>query len=156
MYAHILVPLDGSSLAEQVLPHVTMLVARNPEVLITLLRAVPPIYPIYADASAWMGTLDDQIDMLQKEAQEYLEKIATGLRQQGLRVETEVSGLPAAEAIVSYAEANDVKLIAIATHGRGGLSRWVFGSVTQKVLQATRVPMLVIRPMAEKEGLIWI
>jgi nucleotide-binding universal stress UspA family protein len=52
----------------------------------------------------------------------------------------------AAEAILDYTEQHKVDLIAIATHGRSGVSRWVFGSVTQKVIQAAPVPVLVIRP----------
>jgi nucleotide-binding universal stress UspA family protein len=156
MYTHILVPLDGSGLAEQVLPHAKMLASQATAPLITLLRSVPPIYPVGAEAGGMFISLDEQIDALQKEAQEYLDGVAEKLRGEGFRVETEVSGLPAAEAIIDYAEANDVKLITIATHGRSGISRWVFGSVTQKVLHATHTPMLVVRPTEEPEGTIWI
>jgi nucleotide-binding universal stress UspA family protein len=57
-----------------------------------------------------------------------------------------VSRHPAAEAIIDFAEQRKVDLIAIATHGRSGLSRWILGSVTQKVVQTAAAPVLVVRP----------
>lgn len=148
MYRHILVPLDGSDLAEQILPHVRMLAAIDPQTTITLLRSVPPIFPVSAEYSGVFISADEQISALQQEARSYLDKIAADLRTDGYTVELEVSELPAAEAIVDYAEHHQVRLIALATHGRSGLSRWVFGSVTQKVLHATTLPVLVVRPKA--------
>jgi nucleotide-binding universal stress UspA family protein len=149
MYSHILVPLDGSDLAEQILSHVKQIAAINPQTTITLLRSVPPIFPVSAEYSGVFISPDEQISALQQEARSYLDRIADGLRAEGYTVQIEVSDLPAAEAIVDYAEHHGVKLIAIATHGRSGLSRWVFGSVTQKVLHVTTLPVLVVRPKDE-------
>ncbi|NJN16173.1 MAG: universal stress protein [Oscillochloris sp.] len=147
MYRHILVPLDGSMLAEQVLPHVHALAANEGTTKITLLRAVPPIYTTSVDYSGMLATTaSDALEALEKEAEDYLHGIANQFRAEGYSVNTEVSALPAADAILDYAESENADLIAIATHGRSGISRWVFGSVTQKVVQAAPVPVLVIRP----------
>jgi nucleotide-binding universal stress UspA family protein len=147
MYRHILVPLDGSELAEQVLPHVHALAANEGTTRITLLRAVPPIFTTSVDYSGMLATTAaDALETLEDEAREYLERIAAQFRAEGYNVLVEVSAMPAAEAILDYADSQHADLIAIATHGRSGISRWVFGSVTQKVVQAAPVPVLVMRP----------
>lgn len=148
MYRHILVPLDGSETAEQVLPHVHALAANEGTTRITLLRAVPPIFTTSVDYSGMLATTTaaDALETLEQEAKEYLERIAAQFRSEGYTVRVEVSAMPAAEAILDYADSQHADMIAIATHGRSGISRWVFGSVTQKVVQAAPVPVLVIRP----------
>lgn len=152
MYQHILVPLDGSALAEQVLPHAQALAHLDAPTRLTLLRAVPPIYAttvefggVYAGATSPI----DEMATAEHNARTYLEDIATVLRTEGFHVDTEVSRLTAAEAIVDFAEHHKVDLITIATHGRSGIGRWVFGSVTQKVMQVSPVPVLVIRPQQQ-------
>ena len=147
MYRHILVPLDGSRLAEQVLPHVHALAANEGTDRITLLRAVPPVYTTGVDVVGTVAvSLADAAANLEEEARDYLAGVASEFRAEGYAVKTEVSALPPAEAILDYADSEHADMIAIATHGRGGLGRWVFGSVTQKVVQAAPVPVLVIRP----------
>jgi nucleotide-binding universal stress UspA family protein len=147
MYRHILVPLDGSPLAEQVLPHIHALAANEGTTKITLLRAVPPVFTTSVDYSGMLATTAaDALETLEDEARDYLTRIAAEFRAEGYNVSVEVSAMPAAEAILDYAESQHADLIAIATHGRSGISRWVFGSVTQKVVQAAPVPVLVIRP----------
>lgn len=147
MYRHILVPLDGSALAEQVLPHVHAIAANEGTVRITLLRAVPPIFTTSVDYSGLMATTTaDAMETLEAEARDYLDRIATEFRAEGYTVTMELSSLPPADAVLDYAESHNVDLIAIATHGRSGISRFVFGSVTQKVVQTAPVPVLVIRP----------
>jgi nucleotide-binding universal stress UspA family protein len=147
MYRHILVPLDGSPLAEQVLPHVHALAANEGTSKITLLRAVPPIFTTSVDYSGMLATTAaDALETLEDEARAYLDEIAAPFRAEGYSVHTEISAMPAAEAVLDYADSQHADLIAIATHGRSGISRWVFGSVTQKVVQNSPVPVLVIRP----------
>lgn len=149
MYRHILVPLDGSPLAEQVLPHVRALAANEGTNKITLLRAVPPVFTTSVDYSGLMASdISDSMVTLEREAEAYLEGVAETFRSEGYTVEIEVSAMPAAEAILDYAEGHQADLIAIATHGRSGISRFVFGSVTQKVVQMAPVPVLVMRPKA--------
>jgi nucleotide-binding universal stress UspA family protein len=82
----------------------------------------------------------------EKEAIAYLEKLAELLRAKNLKVETATAPGPAGRTIVAYAENNKIDLIAIATHGRGGLGRAVFGSVADHVLRESKLPILVIKP----------
>ena len=146
MYRHILVPLDGSHLAEQVLPHVHTLAATEGTTQITLIRAIPPVITPAVDYSGIFVAANDPNALLDEEARAYLEGVATTFRNEGYVVHTVVTSMPAADAIIDYAESEHADLIVIATHGRSGLSRWVFGSVTQKVVQVAPVPVLVIRP----------
>jgi nucleotide-binding universal stress UspA family protein len=149
MYKHILIPLDGSHLAEQVLPHATNTIAVKAETRITLLRSVLPIYPVTTEYGGTFIAPLEEIDSAKREAIDYLDAIAVPLRDEGYHVDIVVKEGSAAETIVDYAEHHAADLIAIATHGRSGISRWVFGSVTHKVLHATTVPMLVVRPVHE-------
>jgi nucleotide-binding universal stress UspA family protein len=87
-----------------------------------------------------------QMEKEQKESSIYLEGVANPLREKGLAVESVIMQGAAGEAIVNYANENDIGLIAIATHGRSGLRRAVFGSVTDYVLRNSGRPILVIRP----------
>lgn len=146
MYSHVLVPLDGSSLAEQVLPHVRALPINQPDACITLLMSVSPYeHPQLAHGeSVFVHPTAPNTE--RHHAQRYLNEIAHHLQAEGYRVSIEISNRKAEDAIVEYASLHNVDLIAIATHGRSGISRWLFGSVTQKVLQAAAVPVLVIRP----------
>jgi nucleotide-binding universal stress UspA family protein len=147
MYQHILVPLDGSKLAEQVLPQVKK--SAGSETDITLLRAMPAEYVAAVEQAGRYTTTfspEEQLARTQAEEQAYLEKIAEKLRAEGYQVHTQVSRGHAADTIVDYAHHHPVDLIIIATHGRSGVDRWIFGSVTQKVLHSARVPVLVVRP----------
>lgn len=145
MYTHILVPLDGSPLAEQVLPHVRALAAAGERPKITLLRAVPREYPDIVEGET-TNKVVNPMEKLLNDARSYLDGVAQPLRSNGLEVATEVMVRQPADAIVEFAASRHVDLIAMATHGRGGLGRWVFGSVTQKIMHLTPAPILVVRP----------
>jgi nucleotide-binding universal stress UspA family protein len=126
----VLVPLDGSALAEQVVRPAADL-AGLLGAGCTLLGVEAPDAPAPAEA----------------EARAYLERVAARLRAAGLRVATRVVvARHAAEAILEQASAQKSDLIALATHGRGGLSRVVLGSVADRVLQGASGPVLVYRP----------
>jgi nucleotide-binding universal stress UspA family protein len=148
MYSHVLVPLDGSKLAEQVLPHVRALAQQDTGLQITLLLSVSPHNhaTLAPDSGMFDRFFDAEAELVA--ARRYLRAVADELQLEGIGVLLEVSKQPAAESILTFARTHGVDLIAIATHGRGGLGRWVFGSVTQKVIEAARVPVLVIRPKA--------
>ncbi|MFQ6014771.1 MAG: universal stress protein [Anaerolineae bacterium] len=133
MYKKILVPLDGSEVAEAIVPHVEA-VATPLQAEIILLRVVPP--------SGVSPTTVQEEDI---EARSYLDKVAAGLRQKGIKTSSVVRYGQAAEEILDYAGVNSIDLIAMSTHGRGGVSRWVFGSVAEKVLRGTAIPILLIR-----------
>lgn len=145
MYTHILVPLDGSALAEQVLPHVKALAATGSRPRITLLRAVPREYPDIVEGET-TNKVVNPMERLLDDARGYLERVAWPLRSEGHDVRAAVLVRQPADAIVEFAKGEGVDLIAMATHGRGGLGRWVFGSVTQKIMHLTPAPVLVVRP----------
>jgi nucleotide-binding universal stress UspA family protein len=79
------------------------------------------------------------------QAQRYLGRIASRLETKGDRVRTEILSWPPAESIASYAEHNGVDIIVMSSHGRSGPGRWAHGSVADRILRASRVPVLIIR-----------
>jgi len=142
MYKKILVPLDGSELAECVLPHVKDIAAGCGGGQVVLLRVVEPLpaeTPPAVDFEAVQRSG-------QKAAEEYLAKIKAQLSKEGLNVEGKVITGRAADAIADFAQREKVDLVVIATHGRTGISRWVFGSVADRLIRSSPAPVLVIRP----------
>ena len=153
MVRHVLIPLDGSQLAEKALPIARHVIQTGTR--ITLLTAIPsPTPPIYAYPSAdVLHEIEEDSHYLEKakpSAQAYLERVAHNLRLQGYTVEIKLTPGDPAESIIQVAEQLRVDMIVISTHGRSGLSRFLFGSVTLKVLQASAVPVLVV-PNRERE-----
>ncbi|HYA27222.1 MAG TPA: universal stress protein [Acidobacteriota bacterium] len=141
----IVVPLDGSSLAEQILPTVSNW-AQALDVEVTLIRAFE--FP----ASAYYGSEDSLADYdalreeTRKQAAGYLREKADSLIGAGVRtVSTLTMEGPAAAEIISYAQTAPRALIAMSTHGRSGVRRWVLGSVTEKVVRHGDDPVLVVR-----------
>jgi nucleotide-binding universal stress UspA family protein len=133
----VLVPLDGSRLAEASLPEAVDLARRGASLL--LLRT--------AEASPRLGTdpVEAQVAVV-REAEDYLAAVAARIRKAGAtNVETSVWYGPPAEAIVEAAELPGVELIVMTTHGRSGLGRLVLGSVAETVLRATTIPILLLR-----------
>jgi nucleotide-binding universal stress UspA family protein len=136
MYNRILVPLDGSQLAEQVLPYVKLLAKEtkcHTELLQVIEYSPAPTHPRQVRAN------------LTGEAQKYLKKAAASLKSSGLTVSSLVHHGDPASDIVAEAESEPETLIAMATHGQSGLARWMLGSVTDKVLHAATNPLLVVR-----------
>jgi nucleotide-binding universal stress UspA family protein len=145
---HILIPLDGSALAEKILP-AALETALGLKSQITLLRAIPAVPPADVDHLEQIepGLGKRLEEDLHDEAQRYLQEVAEAHHQPSLTLNTAVVHEPAAEAILQYADAHQTDLIAMSTHGRTGLQRWVYGSVTEKVLHgASCCSMLVVRP----------
>lgn len=143
MYTRIVVPLDGSQLAEQVLPYARLL-ARALHARIELLRVFEPVSLSLVDPDHGLF-LDRIVESLRIQGQDYLEKIAATLRKEGLTVTLAVhEGSPAAR-IVEEGEKESGSLIAMSTHGRSGIARWVLGSTTNKVIHATVRPLVVVR-----------
>lgn len=147
MLEHVLVPLDGSQLAEMALDHAKKLLGTNGK--LTLLTVFDlPEYPIYGyyPTPLIVEETDYQTatrDMLPK-AKEYLEKMAAPLRDLNFRVDVVAEIGEPATIIVETAQKQHVDAICMSTHGRSGFSRWLFGSVTNKVLTATPCPVYVV------------
>ena len=145
---HVVIPLDGSELAEQVLGPATTL-GRLMGADYTLLRVIEPVVlPDRRLGGNAAGGFDPVLlRRLQEEAQAYLEGVAGRLREQSLTVRTRlVTNRTAARAIRDQAREQPAAVIALATHGRGGLSRLLLGSVADKVARTSPVPVLVYRP----------
>lgn len=149
MYRKILVPLDGSELAECVLPHVKTIAAGCGVRELMLLRVVEPL------PAGTPPAVDFEVVQKAglKAAQEYLDKIKAQLSKEGLNVEAKVLTGKPAETITDFAQRNRVDLIALATHGRSGISRWVFGSVADKLVRSSSAPVLLIRPQGFESGI---
>ncbi len=158
MYQKIVVPLDGSKLAECVLPYVEQLASdcRTQEVaLVTVTEyivGVTDIMVTHPGASDTREAFTEHggkvtlgIGKMQKQGEKYLDRVAKRLREKGLNVRTEVRRGKPAEEIVSFCADNGSDLIIMASHGRSGPSRWALGSVADKVFRATCVPVMMIR-----------
>jgi nucleotide-binding universal stress UspA family protein len=143
MYGKILVPLDGSALAERAVRHAEE-IARGSGSEILLLQAVNlpmPVIPeaiLVADAK-WL-------DEAKRIALEYLDAVAAQSRTRGIRVRTMVDDRPPADAILHVAERERAGLIVMSTHGRGGLGRMLMGSVAESVFHATSRPVMLVKP----------
>jgi nucleotide-binding universal stress UspA family protein len=138
----ILIPLDGSELAEQILEPATAL-GRLTQAEYTLLRVLEPFIPPPHKLH------ESLFDHLAREAQVYLDGVAERLRGRSLRVETRVViDQFAAASILEEARVHAADLIALATHCRGGLPRLLLGSVADKVLRGALTPVLLHRPLA--------
>jgi nucleotide-binding universal stress UspA family protein len=153
MYKTILVPVDGSELAESVFPHVEALVrqSRSQPVDVILIRVCEPARMVMAgygaDAIGQAAIIADQAAAAMKEdAEKYLAAVEKRLREAGLKVRTELLEGDPADEILEYAANNPVDLIAMATHGRSGISRWAYGSVASKVLRGIATPLLLVTP----------
>lgn len=155
MFQHILVPLDGSHLAESALPAALALAGRF-EASLTLLRVIPTpqLYTSGDNSSTQVALLDSMRRQAEQNARSYLKSHAGSLRQQGYEVHIHLmeSNNPAT-AITAAADGLDAKVIVMSTHGRSGVGRWVFGSIADKVLRQARIPVLLIR--AQEETLDW-
>lgn len=142
MYERVLVPLDGSELAEAILPFAEQ-IAGAFDAEVVLLRVVEPLPSAAGIAAGGAGV--DAFFLRQLETKKYLAEVAKRLEGRGLRIRTRLAlGTPAAE-ITESAKAERADLIAMTTHGRSGLSRAVFGSVAEQVLRAAALPVLMIR-----------
>jgi len=149
MYERMLVPLDGSVSAEAILPFAEQ-VAGPLDAEMVLFRVLEPPSPIELVASAGVVS-PDTFTLRGMEAKRYLSEIERRLAKQGLRVRTRVTFGSPAEEILAAAQSTSVDLIAMATRGRSGIGRALFGSVAESVLRASPVPVLLIRTLPKSE-----
>ena len=150
MYEKILIPLDGSNVGEAALPLIEGLIAKfsaESKVEVTLFQVVSQLshWVVAGETGARVPYTETELQMLKQEAADYLEKAAEVLRSQGTTVKVQVSLGDPTEEIVKIAEEINVDLIAMSTHGRSGLSRLAFGSITEKVLRLGTKPVLTVR-----------
>jgi nucleotide-binding universal stress UspA family protein len=149
MLNHVLVPLDGSTLAAEAITHARNLLPPGGKLTLVAAVEVPemPIYGYYPAVS--VPDYEHTIADLVPAAKHYLEGVAEDLSRDGYSVRVEAQIGEPAETIIELARKHHVEAIVISTHGRSGISRWLFGSVTQKVLEAKVCPVYVV-PSKEK------
>jgi nucleotide-binding universal stress UspA family protein len=146
MYKKILSPMDGSEFAECSLEHLKSIATgcNVPEVvLLTVIEPFPPTTGISED---WRNKLEKEA---RAEAEDYLTNLAErlNLKKENVTIKTAIAhGRPAGN-ILKYASENKVDLIIMSTHGRSEVSRWFFGSVAEKVLRHSPVPVLIASPI---------
>ena len=148
MFKKIMVPLDGSELAECVIPYVEDFIDQGRVESIVFVRVIKHVVNP-ASFEEGMTFITEDLDKLESEkksfAESYLKKVVSRLKGSGVKFQTEVLVGRIGDNLIDYIRANDFDLILIATHGRSGLSRWVRGSVADKILSASHVPVLMVR-----------
>jgi len=150
MYNKIMVPLDGSELAECALPHVEAITTGCKIANVVFVRVLQPLQlPARLPAQGEFGFQEKdrrEIDEQRKKAAEaYLEKIVQQTALEGAALSYVVLEGDVAETLANWAENNGVDLIIIASHGRSGVSRWVMGSVADRILRSVCAPIMMIR-----------
>jgi nucleotide-binding universal stress UspA family protein len=150
MNERVLVPLDGSKVGEAALPVIEKLLTKmSPEIKIeiTLLGVITILrhWVVVGEASAPVSYTEEELMLIKQRVTDYLEKTGESLRNQGAIVNTRVSTGNATEEILKAADEIKADMIAMSTHGRSGLRRLAFGSITDKVLHGASIPVLIVR-----------
>ena len=143
MYKKILAPLDGSQFSECSLEHVKAIATgcHVPEVVLLRVVELPQqLYEVYPD---W---LRDTHQKAHAGAKDYLATVADNLKKEGIAVQTAVSQGRPEDEILDYAKKNQIDLIIMSTHGKSGVSRWVMGSIADRVVHHSTVPVLIVSP----------
>ena len=145
MYKRILVPLDGSQIAECVIPHIKA-IARNSSTEVELISVVEPIdIPTRGKIAFSEDDLKSIDAEAKQEAHKYLTHIVKRLSRADVNARPVVITGKPAESLIDYAGNNDIDLIIMATHGRSGLTRWFFGSIAEKLMRAVEIPILLVK-----------
>jgi nucleotide-binding universal stress UspA family protein len=143
MYKQILVPLDGSELAETALPHAESLATKYNANLVLLSVVTPPV--ITGRGAKAMELFEEQIDSLMEDAEQYLKKLGDQLAEKHIKTQRIVKLGSVVKNIIDFANDTSVDLVLIASHGRSGLGRFFFGSVAAGILNRIDQPLMVIR-----------
>jgi len=144
MFEIILVPLDGSKRAEAILPHVEAL-SHCVGAQVVLLQVIEPVLLPY-DPQGYMPEMDvERTEVRRQEASAYLEEVAARLKGAGVDVRIRIEEGPVVETILELCAVDKPRLIALASHGRTGLARAFYGSVTDGILHQCTCPLLVVR-----------
>lgn len=150
MFERVLVPLDGSKVGEAALPVIEQLVSKlaaGTKVEVTLIGVITLLrhWVVVGEASAPVSYTEEELNLIKDRVMNYLEKTGETLQKKGVTVKTVVTSGNAAEEILKAADQNNADLIAMSTHGRSGLRRLAFGSITDKVMHGSRIPVLMVR-----------
>jgi nucleotide-binding universal stress UspA family protein len=138
MFKKILVPLDGSELAESIIPYVEDLASTHKARIVLLRVALAHTLPGQDEIKAEVEAV--------REAEDYLKEVEGGLKKKGFTVESHVRYGKDAEEIVDFCKEPDIDAVAMFTHGRTGVGRWLLGSVAEKVVRHCPLPVVLFRP----------
>ena len=154
MYKKIMVPLDGSELAECVLPHAEAFIKAFKIPDVVFVRVVEPeTLPYRVEGAVDPLIVAEREAGRKSSAKDYLDRIAKRFKDGRTAVHSEVLIGRVTESLADYAEQSDVDLFIIATHGRSGVTRWVMGSVADKLLRSASLPVLMVRAPGAKGGM---
>lgn len=143
MYKKILVPLDGSPLAETVLPHAEALAKLEGAEIVILRVPATPTAEYFARDPAIGESIRQDIEI---EAKDYVNKAVDALKNDQIRVTGIVQEGAVPETILAVADETHADMIAMSTHGRTGVSRWLMGSVADRVVHYAHIPVMLIHP----------
>ena len=151
MYKKIMVPLDGSELAECALPHLEAIAKGSQTAEVIIVQAVEPLsIPYGLEVSKFVSL--EQVKEFQTHqkvaAEKYLKGIVARLAGAGINARAEIIYGRASEALVEFASKNGFDLVIMATHGHSGISRRVWGSVADHLLRSIYLPVLVVRDVS--------
>ncbi len=154
MYKQILVPLDGSELSELSLEHVKKLAIADNETEVILISVIEPIS--YLGYTSYSALREDAVLNIERQSQarsqDYVDKIADGLKKEGIKTHgVVVWGRPADE-ILKYVKEKNIDLVVMSTHGRSGMSHWALGSVAEMVIRNSTAPVLIIPPHGSRHN----
>ncbi|MGD9147782.1 MAG: universal stress protein [Anaerolineae bacterium] len=145
MYKRVLIPLDGSALAEQALPHAIAQAKHFEAELIPLqVLALLPSPPLLGEVARSRAKASSNVL-----AREYLERVVASAQEHDIPVQVATAQGSPPVAITRFAEAHRVDLIVMSTRGQSGLSRWLMGSVADRVVRGATVPVLMVRTRKE-------
>ena len=154
MYTKVMVPLDGSELAECVLPHVEAFIKGFSPQSMIFVRVVEPMQVGTGGHydTARLVNINEEENKRQESAREYLNEVTARLTHPGTEFKVEVLRGRVAERLVDFADENQIDLVLIATHGRSGVSRWVRGSIADRILRSFHAPVFMVRAPGSKGG----
>ena len=142
MYRKILVPLDGSKVAEGVLPHAKDLAySQGAELILLTVGANPAMDFVFSDPGLARSAVQEQ----EERSKKYISEVENHLQSAGFRTSTVLRVGSVADVILGVAEELGVDCIAMSTHGRTGPARWLLGSIAERVVHNSKVPVLLIR-----------
>ncbi len=153
MFKRIMIPLDGSKLAEEALAPALSIVRQFDGELLLFRVVTPQHVSVHFDGVSYAELLGQMREQANWFANDYLQKLQNTLTDDGYNVRYGlVEDEFVAEAVLEEAHKEEIDLIVMSTHGRGGIRRWVFGSIADKVLRQAEIPVMLIRASEEAEN----
>jgi nucleotide-binding universal stress UspA family protein len=153
MYNKVMVPLDGSELAECVFPHVEAFIKGFRLTEVVFVRVIEPFKLSTSSGYTRIEQVKEDEATRQSAAKEYLDQVVDRLKHEGILLQNEVLVGKVADSLTDYARKSNIDLIIMATHGRSGVTRWVMGSIADKILRSSNIPVLMVRAPGAVEGI---